>query len=543
MNLRLNIWIGLISMLAWVAFFRPTLIELALGFAFLLLVPLTLSLVKGTEEENLLHSFLSRFSFLFAWAGTAALSLPLNAWSILFASVWAIFTVGVALAGLTRLLRRGWSPIEETAIDVGFIYLIVGGGWFMLSTLGGEAFLPYSEAIVDLTAVHFHYAAFILPVLTGMLGRWLYAKISHVSKAYTLLAWGILAGPLLVAIGIDAGPPVEAVLVSIYVGFVCWFCLWNLSIIRWVASLAKLGLVASSGILLLTMALSFLYSFGLAMNAPFLTIAEMVRWHGVFNAFGFALVAVITWVYLAPSPRATFGVFPISPLRGRQHIDCRLLKKYPNLGKEEALIESWETFRRAAFQPDQLNPLVSSFHEQTIGYTMKAKVRWAFWLPSKLSSSVTRKMGQLNLPASGYIGMNGAIYTVDDATKGRPASRVWIRQNATTNEPIFTAAYSHHQKMNTTYMNIALPLPGGVMTGVLRPDHGEAGSLILTSRKEKDEQGDEGIYVTFGRITVNTPLAESFLLRQIGRNQLEAYHQLSCFGVTFVRLRYELICI
>ena len=41
----------------------------------------------------------------------------------LFALVWFVYTGIVALFGVSRLLERGWKPLEEIAIDSAFIYL------------------------------------------------------------------------------------------------------------------------------------------------------------------------------------------------------------------------------------------------------------------------------------------------------------------------------------------------------------------------------------------------------------------------------------
>lgn len=54
-----------------------------------------------------------------------------------FALLWFAYTGIVALFGVSRLLERGWKPIEETAIDSAFIYLFLGGFWFFASVKKG----------------------------------------------------------------------------------------------------------------------------------------------------------------------------------------------------------------------------------------------------------------------------------------------------------------------------------------------------------------------------------------------------------------------
>ena len=88
----------------------------------------------------------------------------------LFALVWFVYTGIVALFGVSRLLERGWKPLEEIAIDSAFIYLFLGGFWFSAS-VAKLSIMHFSSDIVLLTAAHFHYSAFLLPLSAGLIGR------------------------------------------------------------------------------------------------------------------------------------------------------------------------------------------------------------------------------------------------------------------------------------------------------------------------------------------------------------------------------------
>ena len=55
------------------------------------------------------------------------------------------------------------------------LYLPIGAGWLVLYRLGVRP-LGFADVIVLLTGVHFHYTGFVLPIVAGMVGRWLRAE-------------------------------------------------------------------------------------------------------------------------------------------------------------------------------------------------------------------------------------------------------------------------------------------------------------------------------------------------------------------------------
>ena len=102
----------------------------------------------------------------------------------------------VALFGINRLLERGWTPLEETAIDSAFIYLFLGGFGFCFCSK--TSIMHFSSDIILLTAAHFHYSAFLLPLSAGLIGR----KREKSSKVYDAIMFIIVISPMTVAIGI-----------------------------------------------------------------------------------------------------------------------------------------------------------------------------------------------------------------------------------------------------------------------------------------------------------------------------------------------------
>ena len=86
----------------------------------------------------------------------------------------------IALYGALRLWERGGRSLEEASIDSGLLYLPFGG-WLLAYTLNLQV-MDFSPLIVLLTAVHFHYSAFLIPIFNGMLGRKLKRRASFMRR-------------------------------------------------------------------------------------------------------------------------------------------------------------------------------------------------------------------------------------------------------------------------------------------------------------------------------------------------------------------------
>ena len=61
---------------------------------------------------------------------------------------------------MKRFLQRGFTNTAEVMIDIGLLYMAMGGAWFF-AHINGIA-TGFSPIITWLTAIHFHYSAFLL---------------------------------------------------------------------------------------------------------------------------------------------------------------------------------------------------------------------------------------------------------------------------------------------------------------------------------------------------------------------------------------------
>ncbi len=261
----------------------------------LLLVPLSFRLLLSGADSSVNPGFFRVAVLLQPLAAGAVLLsflLPPGVPAGLLAVPWLLLCLLLALAGLFRLFLGGFARLEEVAIDVGLLFLQVGGGCLLLSRLGASP-LGFAEPIVMLTAVHFHFTAFLAPLLAGMAGR-----IVKRRGLYRLSVLGLLLGTPSLAVGWTLHSPtlkLAAVgLLSLSLILLALLGLPRLGAIRDPRAEGLLGLSYLS--LLAGMALAFAYGLGEFRGTGWLAIPDMALAHGLANGLGFCLCGVLGWV-------------------------------------------------------------------------------------------------------------------------------------------------------------------------------------------------------------------------------------------------------
>jgi len=165
----------------------------------------------------------------------------------------------------------------------------------------GKNPVGFGEPIVILTAVHFHYAAFAAPLLTGFTGRVLNKSSLLMKRIYSLVAIGVITGTPILAAGITLSSPLEFIGAGILA--VSLFIL-GIILIFWIApknlGLTKILLGISGFCVAVAMVLAMLYAWGMFQREIYLTIPQMAISHGILNAFGFSLCGLLGY-YLAQS--------------------------------------------------------------------------------------------------------------------------------------------------------------------------------------------------------------------------------------------------
>jgi len=280
------------------------LIEKVILFGVFVVVPLGLSLTAQTKSD-------SRFFVLsirlqpFA-AVTAALSLLLETGLVaaILAGLTLVFHLLVALSGLSRLLSRGVRPIAELSLDAGLIYLPVAGFWLVVYRLGIQPF-AFSETIILLTVVHFHFAGFATPIVAGMTGRFL-SSSSRLDPPLKVVIIAIIASMPLVALGITFFPLlalIGAVILTVGTTVLAVITLgWVQPLMPTV--LTRIGLIVSSLANFAAMVMACLYAYRIAGKILIFDIPTMARFHGLLNAFGFVACSLMVWSVITPEGAA-----------------------------------------------------------------------------------------------------------------------------------------------------------------------------------------------------------------------------------------------
>lgn len=177
------------------------------------------------------------------------------------AAAWFGVTLYVFLIGLRRLRTR--RSLAELCITAGFLYLPVGGFWWLAYKWGWQP-LGFSGLIVGLTGIHFHYAGFAAAVVSGLVAR------ERPVPPPVLLT--VIVGPALVGLGIAWSRPLET------------FAAWLLGVaLAWVGVLGWSISRVGSACIWLSMGLAATYAGGRLLGMETVPIEWMIPTHGLLN--------------------------------------------------------------------------------------------------------------------------------------------------------------------------------------------------------------------------------------------------------------------
>jgi len=280
-------------------------------FAVLVVAPLPLPLIASADELTApwpLRTARAAYGPA-AVCVVASMLLPPGDLAALLTLPWLLFGGLVALAGLAHFLAYRFSSAPELCIAAGLLYLPVGAIWFTLSRLGANP-LNFGDTIVLLTAVHFHYAGYALPILAGWTGRWLARNAPASMRLFRYMAAGVVAGMALVAAGITITALTGSLLLegaAVVVLALSVLALAALLLRHVVAAVtnpvARLLMLLSALSPFVSMLFALAYVGGRLSGAWQITIAEMIGWHGWLNATGLVLCGLLAWLRWRPTTR------------------------------------------------------------------------------------------------------------------------------------------------------------------------------------------------------------------------------------------------
>ncbi|UYO37141.1 YndJ family protein [Bacillus zhangzhouensis] len=253
--------------------------------------------------------------------------------------------------------------------------------------------MTFSPIIVLLTAIHFHYSAFFIPLFYGLLGR----QREKETALYNAAGWVILLSPVMIAVGISFSRLFDTFSVMLYVIALYLYGIFCMKT-RFRLTVAKGLVVFSSCALMGTIVLSFLYSAGMLMRVTYISIDQMIWFHGSINAFFVILPGLIGWLIEGPKDQLKQKDFPISKVHGRFGL-ISFQKERMDDQEKLGLVDSLDDLNGTTFSADRVSPVIRRFYKNPRAFTLKAAICFHWWVRPFvfLLQPVFKKIGQLYL--------------------------------------------------------------------------------------------------------------------------------------------------
>lgn len=274
----------------------PSLIEVVLLLGPLVLVPLGLPLTRPPAGDARGHALAERLVPTGALLATVAVLLPRgSALGGVLAGGWLLVALLAATPAAVRWLRSPTARAEPVARAGALVFLAVGATWLVIDRLGLQP-VGLDRDIVTLTAVHFHFAGFATSTIAA---RTVAATRAVAPRTSWAAVAGIVVGPTMVAIGFAAFRPLQlagAVVLTVGIYLLAWLLVRHA---RPDHVVARRLLVVAAIVVIAPMVLAVQWAAGSVLGTPALGIPAMARTHGLANAFGFALPALVAWTLVA----------------------------------------------------------------------------------------------------------------------------------------------------------------------------------------------------------------------------------------------------
>jgi hypothetical protein len=277
----------------------PDAISLLFLLAPLVVVPLGFGLARSLEFSGWVSVFESSALILQPFGAMLAASsfwVTPGRFAAALAVPWLLVCALATLAGLLRLSHGAYRSAASLCVAAGFMYLSIGGVWLVLSRSGITP-MHFAEPIILLTAVHFHFTGFALPLIAGATGLAIAARGKISQLCFHCAVGGILASPLILAGGYVISSEGLKMFAALLLATSCVLLagLFFSILPRLRSRLACLLLAVAAISLIGAMILAAAYAIGQYTEQYWLLIPQMARWHGTANAFGLSLCGLLGW--------------------------------------------------------------------------------------------------------------------------------------------------------------------------------------------------------------------------------------------------------
>ena len=253
-------------------------VEILIELAVLILVPIGLMTLNRWQTNQ---NFWLISAVLFTISYFIEPSLIAGA----LATPWILFAAYLVIQPLTELFSSEKRTLTQGIEVLTFLFLSIAGAWAFADRISFRP-LGFDPIIVLLTVAHFHYAGFLLALVTALA---LKNKENSLAK---IVGWFVIAGTPLVATGITTSQLempfwIEIVAVTVMalggigVGFLHFKRAKGNYKFLW-----KLGAVG----LCCGMILALMYGWRYIFPNEWLTIPKMYAYHGTMNSVSLGLI-------------------------------------------------------------------------------------------------------------------------------------------------------------------------------------------------------------------------------------------------------------
>jgi hypothetical protein len=265
----------------------------------LVIVPMGLRLIDDPARR------LARYWPAGALPGGVSLWLPRGALAAGLASGYALMTVVLAGHVPVRLVRRRSLAAREVALLTALATPAIAGSSLVAERAGYRLF-GFQLGTLSLTVAHFHFAGFTAALIAALV-----CAATGNSGLARAAAWCVPVGTAVVFLGFFTGDGVElagAAVLTAGMWLVGWLT-WREIRPAGPDPATRVLLAVCATVLVATMLLALDWAVGHVAPVPHLPLAWMVATHGVANALGFGLCALLAWQRLptgpAPGPDTT----------------------------------------------------------------------------------------------------------------------------------------------------------------------------------------------------------------------------------------------
>jgi hypothetical protein len=261
------------------------LVSLLVCVGMLVIVPIGLRLLDDPSA-----SLARRVWPVGAVCGAISLWLPRGTVATILAMAYALAAAVLCAYAISRPARprREWPA--EIAVLTALVSPAVAASALVAERSGYHLF-GFKLTVLALTVAHFHFAGFAAALIAGLQTR------TAPGRRADLAALTVPAGTSLVLIGYFTTDFVELAGALVLtagmwtVGWLTWRYARGLGPDRLTAAL----LTGSAAVLAVSMVLAVSWALGEATGLPHPSLVWMAATHGVANALGFALCAMVGW--------------------------------------------------------------------------------------------------------------------------------------------------------------------------------------------------------------------------------------------------------